>query len=141
MVRTTTQRHDRAENAWSAVDALRAVGLGDDTVALVVLASEMSSQCRSNRPPVDGARSVLASIPGLGPGVVTGWLVSELPDEEGLDAESWLRHLLKEACPGENHIRMMVATLRAGGGLVSVRSSDRIESEPTVNDILKGRSP
>lgn len=140
MVRATIQLHDRAENACSAVDALRAVGLGDTSVASVVLATG-TSQPPSSRPPIDSARSVWAPIPGLGLGVITGWLVDELPDGGGLNTEGWLRQLLNPACASQKDVQMAVATLQGGGGIVSVRSNDRVESEPTVNDILKGRHP
>ena len=82
-----------------------------------------------------------ASIPGLGPCIITGWLVDDLPDGRQPSTEGWLRQLLKRAGASEKDIQMGVTTLQGGGGLVSVRSNDRIGSEPTVDDILKGCGP
>lgn len=139
MVRATIQLYGRAESACGAVDALRAVGLGDANIASLVLATDSSCRHPSSPPLVAKARSVRASIPGLGPCIITGWLVDDLPDGRQPSTEGWLRQLLKRAGASEKDIQMGVTTLQGGGGLVSVRSNDRIGSEPTVDDILKGR--
>ncbi|MDP3400394.1 MAG: hypothetical protein Q8R97_04670 [Brevundimonas sp.] len=141
MARATIEIHDRSEDAFSAVEDLRAVGLGDASVASLVMAAEPSSEPTSEtrRSPDAGPRSVQASIPGIGLSIITGWLVDELPHAPDLNAEAWLRRLLERARPSDKDIERVVAALHGRGGLVSVCSDDRIGSVPTINEVLKGR--
>lgn len=141
MARATIELHIRSEDAWSAVADLRAVGLGEANVASLVMAAEPFGKRTSeaSRPSEAEPRTVRASIPGLGSSIITGWLSDELPDGTELHAEAWLHKLLERARPSDKDIERVVATLRGKGGLVSVCSDERIGSEPTVNEVLKGR--
>lgn len=141
MARATIELHDRAEDACSALESLRAVGLGDANVASVTMDAGPLSQSASgaHRSCEPGPRSAQASIPGLGPIMITGWLVDELAQATGLNPEDWLGQLLQRACPSDKDITLVINALQTGGALVSVCSGDRIGSMPTVDEILKGR--
>lgn len=138
MARATIELHDRSEDAVSAVEDLRAVGLGDVNVASLILDAGPSTSDVS-RSLETSSQLVRTSIPGMGSSIITGWLVDELPPASGLTTEAWLGQLLERARPSENDIKLVIETLRAGGAIVSVCSDDRIGSQPTVNDILRGR--
>lgn len=138
MARATIELHDRSEDAVSAVEDLRAVGLGDVNVASVILDAGPSTPDVS-RSPETSSQLVRTSIPGLGSSIITGWLVDELPPASECTTEAWLGQLLERARPSDNDIKLVIATLRAGGAIVSVCSDDRIGSQPTVDDILRGR--
>lgn len=139
MSRATIELHDRSEEAFSAVADLGAVGLGDANVASLILDPGPSSMFGVSRSPGTGPQLVRASIPGLGSSIITGWLVDELPPASEFTTEAWLGQLLERARPSDNDIKLVIETLRAGGAIVSVCSNDRIGSQPTVNEILKGR--
>lgn len=143
MARATIELHDRSEDALSTIEDLRAVGLGEANVAAVFLDAGPLSEPRSGkpRPPETGARSVRTSIPGLGSSIISGWLADALPPASGLDAEAWLRQLLERARPSDKNIKRVIDTLHAGGAIVSVCSDDRIGSQPSVSEVLKGRGP
>lgn len=138
MARATIELHDPSEDAVSAVEDLRAVGLGDVNVASLILDAGPSTSDVS-RSLETSSQLVRTSIPGMGSSIITGWLVDELPPASGLTTEAWLGQLLERARPSENDIKLVIETLRAGGAIVSVCSDDRIGSQPTVNDILRGR--
>lgn len=141
MARATIELHDRPEDAFSAVEDLRAVGLGDASVASVAIYAEPLERSASgaHRLHEGRPRSVRVPIPGLGLSIITGWLVEELPQAAGLNAEAWLGQLMKRARPSDRDVTLMVHTLQGGGALVSVCSDDRIGSQPTMNEVLKGR--
>lgn len=141
MARATIELHDRSEDAWSAVQDLRAVGLGQASVASIVMDAEpvLESTPATSGPSEGEPHAVRAVIPGLGSSIITGWLSDEIPDGKELRAEAWLHQLLERARPSNKDIERVVATLRGKGGLVSVCSDERIGSEPTVNEVLKGR--
>lgn len=138
MARATIELHDRSEDAVSAVEDLRAVGLGDVNVASLILDAGPSTSDVS-RSLETSSQLVRTSIPGMGSSIITGWLVDELPPASELTTEAWLGQLLERARPSDNDIKLVIETLRAGGAIVSVCSDDRIGSQPTVNDILRGR--
>lgn len=116
------------------------MGLGDGSVASLIMGRTSSSADEEAGPGDDNPRLGRVFIPELGPALITGWLADPLPSVPGSDLGAWLSQLLEVARPSAAKVELIITTLRRGGGVVTVRPDDRVGSPPTVEEVLVGRS-
>lgn len=143
MERATIELHDRREDAIASAEALREVGLATGDIGLIYLMQPGSDPVVSEQRDGQGSQDrrslalVSVDVPGLGTAVLGGWLIETRPSES--TCLSWLQGLLAPARRSNAELEGLVTTLRTGGGIVSIRSTDRDSTEPSIDEILLGR--
>jgi hypothetical protein len=160
MKRTVTRLFDRREDAERAVDELERMGLGHDEVSLVARNYEdregksFGDDSRRGDDPEEPGKSAargaatggligggagllaglgLLAIPGIGPLVGAGWLVSTLggaaAGAAGGGAAGGIVGALKDAGHSEEEADVYAEGVRRGATLVTVRTDENRVSE------------
>ncbi len=173
MTQTVTRLYDHYDDAEKAVGELRRIGIAEDDVSLIASNENgaHSHRVRDGRPETAGEEAAedagkgaelgalagglggvvlgvgMIAIPGLGPAVAFGWLVSAVVGAAGGalggavigGAAGGLIGALAHAGVREEDAHVYTEGVRRGGVLVSARvPDDRVEAAEAILDSTNG---
>lgn len=149
MTRTVTRSYDRREDAETAVARLQIAGVPSEDISIVGHHSDSLEQDATTGAEVGGVvgggAGLLASlavlpVPGIGPVLAAGWLLGStaVAATAGAAAGS-LIGALTGAGLSEPDAHYYAETVRRGGALVSVRTTD--SHAAAIEKIMDGAGP
>jgi hypothetical protein len=163
MAQAVTRLFDNHDDAAQAVRELKAAGVNDDSISLIASnaegahrhddddddndAAEGAAKGATTGGLLGGGAGLLAglgmlAIPGLGPVVAAGWLISTIAGAAAGAvagaATGGILGALKDAGHSEEDAHVYAEGVRRGGTLVSVRAETESERS-TAEQVLQGR--
>lgn len=149
MARIVTRSYDSYADAETAVTRLEAAGLASDDITVLSKSPDKIETDAAKGVEVGGALGAGAGlmaglaalpIPGVGPVLAAGWLFGTLAvgATAGAAAGS-LIGAMTGAGIGDDEAHFLAETVRRGGSVVSVRTSD--SHVPAVEKIMDGAGP
>ncbi|MEN5083055.1 general stress protein [Bosea sp. TWI1241] len=148
MTRTVTRSYDNYSQAAAVVERLEQAGIPSADIS-VVGRDERAEESNAGEGAgigagIGGAAGLLAglgimAIPGIGPVVAAGWLASTAAGAVAGAAAGGLIGSFTGAGVKEDEAHYYAETVRRGGSVVSVRTSET--NAATVEAILDGAAP
>lgn len=149
MARTVTRSYENHDDAETAVRRLEAAGVSSDDISIIGYRTgkivEDAARGAEVGGAVGGGAGLLAGlaalpIPGVGPVLAAGWIFGTLAvgATAGAAAGS-LIGALTGAGHSEDEAHYFAETVRRGGAVVAVRTSD--SHAPAIEKIMDGAGP
>lgn len=148
MTQTITRSYDDYEAASTVVAQLEAAGFSDSEVSIVGRHEKADDSNAGEGAGIGaalgGAAGLLAglgliAIPGVGPVVAAGWLASTAAGAVAGGATGGIVGALISAGTSEADANYYAETVRRGGTVVSVQTSD--DRAPAAEAIMDGATP
>ncbi|MBN9446594.1 MAG: hypothetical protein J0I67_06755 [Bosea sp.] len=148
MTQTITRSYDTYESARIVVEQLEAAGFSNSEISLVGRHEKADDSNGGEGAGIGaalgGAAGLLAglgliAIPGIGPVVAAGWLASTAAGAVAGGATGGIVGALTSAGASEDDANYYAETVRRGGSVVSVRTSD--DRAPAAEAIMDGATP
>lgn len=149
MVEIVTRSYESHADAETAVNRLEAAGVSTDDISLISYSTAKVAEDAAGGAEVGGAvgggAGLLAGlaampIPGIGPVVAAGWIFGTLAvgATAGAAAGSLIGAMVGAGL-ADDEAHYLAETVRRGGAVVSVRTSD--SHVPAVEKIMDGAEP
>lgn len=148
MTQTITRSYDSYEIARDVVAQLEGAGFSNAEISIVgrheTADDSNAGEGAGIGATLGGAAGLLAglgliAIPGIGPVVAAGWLASTAAGAVAGGAAGGIVGALTSAGTSEDDANYHAETVRRGGSVVSVRTSD--DRAPTAEAIMDGATP
>ncbi|HEV7337198.1 MAG TPA: general stress protein [Bosea sp. (in: a-proteobacteria)] len=148
MTQIITRSYDNYESARIVVEQLEAAGFSSSEISIVGRHEKTDDSNAGEGAGIGatlgGAAGLLAglgliAIPGIGPVVAAGWLASTAAGAVAGGAAGGIVGALTSAGTSADDANYYAETVRRGGSVVSVRTSD--DRAPTAEAIMDGATP